>query len=108
MFDERELTFALGEGAEHGVCPGVEEALEKFKTGERSRLTLAAPYAFGASGHAEFGVPADATVQYEVKLTSFEKVRGRFKSEEVTLAVWMGFQQRVGGVTVPFIDEPRR
>ena len=74
MFDERDLTFALGEGAEQGVCPGVEEALEKFKTGERSRLTLTAPYAFGADGHAEFGVPGDATVQYEVKLKSFEKV----------------------------------
>ena len=74
VFDERELTFALGEGSEHGICPGVEEALEKFKTGERSRLTLTAPYAFGAAGHAEFDVPPGATVQYEVKLKSFEKV----------------------------------
>lgn len=79
VFDVRELTFALGEGGEHGVCPGVEEALEKFKTGERSRLTLTAPYAFGAEGHAEFRVPPDAAVQYEVKLKSFEKAKERWE-----------------------------
>ncbi|XP_037070497.1 LOW QUALITY PROTEIN: peptidyl-prolyl cis-trans isomerase FKBP4-like [Pollicipes pollicipes] len=79
VFDERELTFALGEGGEHSVCPGVEEALEKFKTGERSRLTLTPPYAFGAAGSAAFQVPADATVQYEVKLKSFEKAKERWE-----------------------------
>ncbi|XP_043196516.1 peptidyl-prolyl cis-trans isomerase FKBP4-like [Amphibalanus amphitrite] len=79
VFDEREVTFVLGEGSEHGICPGVEEALEKFKTGERSRLTLTAPYAFGDDGHTEYGVLPGATVQYEVKLKSFEKAKERWE-----------------------------
>lgn len=74
VFEDRELTFSLGEGGEHSVPTGVEEALEKFKTGERSRLTLAPAYAFGAEGSVPFEIPANATVQYEVKLKSFEKV----------------------------------
>lgn len=80
VFDERELTLTLGEGGdEQNVPPGVEEALEKFKTGERSRLTLAPQYAFGADGCEAFGVPGNATVQYEVKLKSFEKAKERWE-----------------------------
>ncbi len=37
LFDEREVSFSLGEGAEHGIPKGVELALEKMKKDEKAR-----------------------------------------------------------------------
>ena len=74
VFDEREVSFALGEGEDANVVEGVEKSLEKFKSGETSRLVMKPKYAFGTKGNKEFGIPADATVEYTVTLKSFEKV----------------------------------
>lgn len=74
MFEDRSVNFSLGEGSEVGVVEGVEIALEKFKTGEKSRLKLKPQHAFGEAGKAEFKIPSNAVVEYEVELKSFEKV----------------------------------
>lgn len=74
LFDEREVSFTLGEGSESNVVEGIEKALEKFKKGEQSKLIIGPKYAFGETGNAEFGIPANATVEYIVTLKSFEKV----------------------------------
>lgn len=74
VFDERELSFNLGEGCEQNVIEGVETALEKFKKGEKSRLIIKPTYAFGSQGYAQFNVPPNATIEYTVTLKSFEKV----------------------------------
>ncbi|KRT84338.1 hypothetical protein AMK59_1342, partial [Oryctes borbonicus] len=75
IFDEREVSFSLGEGSDINIIEGVERALEKFKKGETSRLTIKPKYAFGINGYAEFGIPPNATVQYTVTLKSFEKAK---------------------------------
>ncbi|KAI5634447.1 FKBP-type peptidyl-prolyl cis-trans isomerase domain-containing protein [Phthorimaea operculella] len=75
VFDSRTVTFNLGEGSEHNVCEGVERALEKFQKGEKSRLTIQPKYAFKSEGNAELKVPANAAVEYTVKLVNFEKVK---------------------------------
>uniref|UniRef100_A0A336N7D4 peptidylprolyl isomerase n=1 Tax=Culicoides sonorensis TaxID=179676 RepID=A0A336N7D4_CULSO len=82
VFDEREIEFNLGEGLEANVVDGVEIALEKFKEGEKSRLILSSQYAFGAEGHKEFGVPPNATVEYEVELITFEKVKNSWEMDD--------------------------
>jgi len=74
-FDERTVTFVLGEGGEHNIPYGIEKALFKFSQGEKSRLTLGPKYAFGSKGSTEFNIPPDATVQYIVELISFERTR---------------------------------
>lgn len=74
-FEERDVTFTLGEGVEFGIVEGIEVALEKFKKGEKSILQLKPQYAFGKEGKAEFNIPSDATVEYEVTLTNFEKAK---------------------------------
>ena len=75
VFDDRpQVSFTLGEGLEQDIPDGVEVALQKMKKQERSVLTLAPRYAFGAAGHAAFGVPPNAVVEYEVELKNFEKV----------------------------------
>jgi FK506-binding protein 4/5 len=74
VFEERELSFPLGEGSEFGICEGLERALEKFKKGEKSRIVLKAKYAFKAEGNPALGIPPDANIEYEAELKNFEKV----------------------------------
>jgi len=73
VFEQREVSFNLGEGSEVNVIEGVEKALEKFKKGEKSRLIIKPKYAFGAEGNSQFNIPPNATVEYIVTLKTFEK-----------------------------------
>lgn len=73
VFDDRELSFNVGEVPHSEVISGVQIALTHFHKGETSRLTIAAEHAFGTKGNAKFGIPPNATVEYEVSLNDFEK-----------------------------------
>lgn len=75
VFDERTVTFVLGEGSEANIPYGVEKALFKFCENEKSLLTLGPKYAFGSAGSTTFNIPPDATVQYIVELQSFDRVK---------------------------------
>ncbi|XP_030023073.1 FK506-binding protein 59 isoform X2 [Manduca sexta] len=81
VFDTRTVTFNLGEGSDHNICEGVERALEKFLKGEKSRLIIKPKYAFKTKGNQELGVPPDATVEYEVTLTNFEKAKDSWQMD---------------------------
>jgi FK506-binding protein 4/5 len=75
IFEERTaLSFMLGEGLEAGVPRGVELALEKMKKKESCQVTLQPSYGFGG-GDAAKGVPAMATLRYEIELVSFERAK---------------------------------
>ena len=37
VFEDRDVTMVVGEGAEVGMVPGLEVALKKCKTGETAR-----------------------------------------------------------------------
>lgn len=73
VFEDRDVTFAIGDGSEAGIIPGVEMALLKFKKAEKSKLKIKARHAYGLKGDAEKGIPASADLEYEVTLRSFEK-----------------------------------
>ncbi|KAJ8951672.1 hypothetical protein NQ318_012213 [Aromia moschata] len=75
VFEDRDVTFTLGEGSDSNIIPGVEKALEKFKKNETSQLKIKPKYAFGNTGSAEYGIPPNATVEYVVKLKNFEKAK---------------------------------
>ncbi|CAK1578935.1 unnamed protein product [Parnassius mnemosyne] len=75
VFDTRTVTFTLGEGSENNICEGIEIALESFSKDEKSRLTIAPKYGFKSEGNNELGVPPDATLEYIVKLVSFETTK---------------------------------
>lgn len=74
VFEERDVDFTLGEGEVVGIVEGVEIALQRFLNGEKSRLLIKSKYAFKEQGNAEFNIPPDADVEYEVELKNFEKV----------------------------------
>jgi len=75
VFDERTVDFEVGEGLASGIPRGIELALEKMKKDEEAELTLKPSYGFGSTGYKEKGIPPDATLVYDVKLTQFEKAK---------------------------------
>lgn len=74
LFDDRTCEFVMGEGGDVGIVSGLEYALKHFRRGERSRLEIVAKYGYGASGHAEFGIPPNADLFYEVTMINFTRV----------------------------------
>jgi FK506-binding protein 4/5 len=74
VFEDRDVSLILGEGSEVGVVDGVEQALKKFKKGEKSLLIVKSHYAYGAEGCASHNIPANTDLEYEVELKKFEKV----------------------------------
>lgn len=75
IFEERDVQFSLGEGEDIGIIEGVEQSLQRFKSGEKSRLKIKSKFAFKTDGKKEFNIPADADVEYIIELKNFEKVR---------------------------------
>lgn len=74
MFEERDAKFVIGEAYEADVVEGVEIAVKKFKQGEKSKIYLTPKYAFGPEGSSTLNISPNSPVEYEVTLTSFEKV----------------------------------
>lgn len=75
IFDERDVTFTIGEGSEEKIIPGIEKAIERFKKGEKSKLIIKPQYAFGNKGCSEWNIPPNAKVEYVVTLKNFEKAK---------------------------------
>jgi FKBP-type peptidyl-prolyl cis-trans isomerase len=75
QFEDRDVTVVIGEGSEVGVVEGVEQALKKFKKGEKSQLEVKSRYAYGKDGNAAYNIPSDADLEYEVELKNFEKAK---------------------------------
>lgn len=75
VFDERELKFELGDGEGLDLPPAVEKALQNMEKGEEALFTVKPKYGFGNAGNAKFNIPGGATLQYKIKLTTFEKAK---------------------------------
>jgi len=66
---DSEFTFQLGTGS---VIKGWDLGFASMKVGEKSMLTIAAPYAYGESGSPP-KIPANATLQFDVELLGFHE-----------------------------------
>jgi len=75
VFDERKVSFEVGEGLDVGIPRGIEFALEKMKKNEIAQITLKSEYGFGKSGNSDKGIGPDTPLTYEVKLNTFEKAK---------------------------------
>lgn len=95
IFEDRDVEFNIGEGSEQKVIEGVEIALISMRNGEVARFVIKSQYAFGSAGHAEYKIPANATVEYEIKLIEFEREQDAWKlDEEETLAQAKLFKEK--------------
>lgn len=72
VVEERDVEFRLGEGKSFNICPGIELALTKFKTKEKSRIFIHDRHCFWESKQDNFN---DVCEVYVIKLNVFEKVR---------------------------------
>ena len=80
MFEDRDVGFILGEGAEVGVVEGVELGLRRFTRNEKARLRVVSKLAYGHEGYPKYDIPPDADLDYEVELQDFIKVRSAVDS----------------------------
>ncbi|XP_059154414.1 peptidyl-prolyl cis-trans isomerase FKBP4-like isoform X2 [Physella acuta] len=81
IIEDTTTTFTLGEVEDPKIVIGLETAIKKMKSQERSRIVLSPFYAFGKDGNQELNVPPNATVTYEVELISFEKAKKVYEME---------------------------
>lgn len=72
-FEEREVTFVVGEGMAEGVIDGLDMAMKKMNENETSILEIAPKYAYGKEGNSAFNIPPNAHLKYNVTLKSFQK-----------------------------------
>ncbi|CAF1612912.1 unnamed protein product [Rotaria magnacalcarata] len=72
VFDERTLSFTIGEGFLQNIPEGVEHALTKMTKNEHAQLKLKSK---ATTGVEKFNIPANTPVQYDVTLINFEKAK---------------------------------
>ncbi|KAK3570455.1 hypothetical protein QTP86_019447 [Hemibagrus guttatus] len=75
VFDDRDLKFEVGDAENLDLPLGVEKALQAMEQGEVSLFTIKPKYGFGNTGKPKFNIPPDATLQYKIALTQFEKAK---------------------------------
>ncbi|XP_065344686.1 FK506-binding protein 59 isoform X1 [Cloeon dipterum] len=73
IFETRDVTFMLGEGAAFGLCEGLEIAISKMKKGERMEAEIKSKYAFGSEGNSALNLPPNADITYEVFMKHCER-----------------------------------
>ena len=73
VFDERDVEFIIGDGYKIDIVDGIEKALLKMKSHERAKVYIKPEYGFKSNGNEKFGVPPDASIEYEIVLYSFER-----------------------------------
>lgn len=74
VFEDREVSFILGEGSEVGVVDGIELGLRRMTKGETARFRVHSLLAYGKEGNEIFEIPPDADLDYEIDLKNFVKV----------------------------------
>ncbi len=62
-------------GADLTQTEGFEESVKNMLKKERSRFTVQPVVGYGEKGNADLKVPPNATLEYEIELIDFEKVR---------------------------------
>jgi len=73
VFDERTVTFVVGEGEDHDVFEGLERAVKHLNLEEKAVVTFKPNYAFGEAGCERLGVPANATLTYNIELKELDR-----------------------------------
>jgi len=72
VFDERTVSFTIGEGFLQNIPEGVEHAITKMTKNEHAQLKLKSK---ATTGVEKFNIPKDIPVQYDVTLVTFEKAK---------------------------------
>ncbi|CAF0988898.1 unnamed protein product [Didymodactylos carnosus] len=82
VFDERTVSFVMGEGVLKNIIPGVEHTITKMLKNERCKITVKSKAAWGKDGEKTFNIPPHANVEYEILLKSFEKAKDSWQMND--------------------------
>ncbi|CAG2107896.1 unnamed protein product [Medioppia subpectinata] len=80
VFEERSVSFTVGEAEVKEVIEGIEKAVTKMRKEEKCLLFVKPEYAFGPKGKPEFGIPDGyREVVYEITLKDFTEAKEPFQ-----------------------------
>jgi len=82
VFFDQHLTYPVGECTEHGLPEGVDKAIKRFHAGERSLVLLKSRWGYGSKGNAQFSIPPNAEVEFDITCKSFEKQKESWQMNE--------------------------
>lgn len=82
IFEERDVSFVVGEACEANVIDGIDVAVAKMKKGETSRLVIRKDYAWADLPPRSFELTPGSDVMYEVTLVDFEKRKETWEMDE--------------------------
>ncbi|KXJ23190.1 peptidyl-prolyl cis-trans isomerase FKBP4 [Exaiptasia diaphana] len=75
VFEDRDVAFTFGEGSEVNVLDGVEAAIGQMVNKETADVRIEpGKFGFGPNGNPEFGIPGDATLEYQIVMKNMEKL----------------------------------
>ncbi|CAF1193639.1 unnamed protein product [Rotaria sordida] len=80
VFDERTVSFTVGEGFLQNIPEGVEHAITKMTKNEHAQLQLKSD---ATTGVEKFNIPKNTPVQYDVTLLNFEKAKESWSMNDV-------------------------
>ena len=63
------FTFTIGQGA---VIPAWDEGVATMRLGERSRITAAPDFAYGAGGFPAWGIQPNSVLIFEIEALSYK------------------------------------
>lgn len=81
-FFNSDVTFILGEATEAGLPDGVDKAVKKFHKGEHSMVHVKSRWAYGKEGNAQYNIPPNADIDFEIHVKEFEKVKQSWEMED--------------------------
>ena len=82
MFEQRNVTFSVGEASEEGIVDGVELAVKKMKKGEKCEVVVKPQYAYGTNGRPDLNIPQNyEQLVYEITLNNFEKAKETYQMD---------------------------
>lgn len=82
VFDEREVSFVVGEASEADLIPGIDIAVSKMKKGETSRILIRKDYAWNDLPPRQFDLTPGDDVTYEITLNEFDRQKETWEMEE--------------------------
>jgi FK506-binding protein 4/5 len=82
IFEDREVSFVVGEASEASLIEGIDVAVAKMKKGETSRIRIRKGYAWGDLPPRNFELTPGADVTYDITLISFEKQKEIWEMDE--------------------------
>lgn len=80
VFDERDAKFVIGEDVEFPSA--IYTAAKTMKKDERCKIVVKSQYGFGQEGNEKFGIPSNATLEYNITMKDFVRAKETWEMDD--------------------------